>query len=286
LVTFSATVAPSPGLLGSLKFLDNGVPLTGGSDVSLVFGIATFQVSLLAPGTHAITAVYSGASGFATSTSTPLNFEVAPLAGAPTVVSVITNGNIASLAGAQHSRIASLVVTFDKPVQLDANAMSLGLHSSNVLYAGAMQPDGYGALPTSLDVASTDDTTWIITFVGNTENGGDGFNSLKDGVYDLKIDGAKVHARDNANALMAGVSTTTFHRFFGDTGAATTPADGATGVDFQAAVNAGDNLPFRTSFNNPANYKAFLDYNGDGLIGSGDNFQFRSRFNKPLVWRV
>lgn len=286
LVSFTATVAPSPGLLGSVKFLDNGVPLTGATNVSLVFGIATCQVSLLAPGTHAITAVYSGASGFATSTSTPLNFEVAPLAGAPKVVSVVTNGNIASLAGAQHSRIVSLAVTFDKPVQLDPNAMSLALHTNNVIYAGAVQPNGYGALPTSLEFASTDDTTWIITFVGNTENGGDGFNSLKDGVYDLKIDGAKVHARDNANALMAGVSTTTFHRLFGDTGAATTPADGASGVDFQAAVNAGDNLAFRTSFNNPTNYKAFLDYNGDGLIGSGDNFQFRSRFNKPLVWRV
>jgi hypothetical protein len=45
-------------------------------------------------------------------------------------------------------------------------------------------------------------------------------------------------------------------------------------------------LAFRTDFNNPANYKAFLDYNGDGLVGSGDNLQFRSRFNKPLVWRV
>jgi hypothetical protein len=32
--------------------------------------------------------------------------------------------------------------------------------------------------------------------------------------------------------------------------------------------------------------KAFLDFNGDGIINSGDNLQFRNRFNKSLSWSV
>ena len=48
----------------------------------------------------------------------------------------------------------------------------------------------------------------------------------------------------------------------------------------------GSGLQFRGAFNNPANYKAYFDFNGDGLINSGDNLQFRSRFNKLLSWSV
>ena len=53
-----------------------------------------------------------------------------------------------------------------------------------------------------------------------------------------------------------------------------------------AVVNSGDNLTFRGTFNNSANYQAFLDVNGDGTINSGDNLQFRNRFNKALNWTV
>lgn len=175
---------------------------------------------------------------------------------------------------------------FDQAVNLDPNAIRLALHTNNVSYKGELQPTGFGVLPTSLNVVSTDGITWIVTFDGDTDSGADGFQSLRDGVYDLKIDGAKVHSRNELGAIMAGVSTTTFHRLFGDVGAATTPADGAAGVDFQAIVNGADNLTYRSAFNNPAGYKAFLDYNGDGSVASGDNLQFRGRFNKPLTWRV
>jgi hypothetical protein len=64
------------------------------------------------------------------------------------------------------------------------------------------------------------------------------------------------------------------------------PAGGTSGADFFAVVNSGDNLAFRGAFNNAVNYKAYLDFNGDGAINSGDNLQFRNRFNKSLVWRA
>ena len=85
---------------------------------------------------------------------------------------------------------------------------------------------------------------------------------------------------------MAANSTTVLHRLFGDTGAPATPPGGAPGTDFQAIVTTADNLAFRSSFNNPAKYAAYLDFNGDGVINTADNLQFRSRFNKSLTWRA
>ena len=76
------------------------------------------------------------------------------------------------------------------------------------------------------------------------------------------------------------------HRLYGDTNAPVTPAGGTIGVDFEAIDNTGDNLALRGVFNNVANYKSYLDFNGDGFIVTGDNLQFRNRFNKALVWKV
>ena len=205
----------------------------------------------------------------------------------PRIVSVTPNAGLAAFAGAQHSRIVNLQVAFDQPVALEADAMTLALHSNNVVFNGVPQPTGLGAVPTLVLSNSADNKTWTATFAGaNTELGADAFASLVDGVYDFQVDGAKVHPLGNPAVTMAGSSTTTVHRLFGDTGDPSTPAGGTPGVDFQAVVNSGDNLSFRGAFNNDAGYKAFLDFNGDGVINTGDNLQFRSRFNKTLTWRV
>jgi len=205
----------------------------------------------------------------------------------PQLLSVTPNGNIASLAGNQRSRIASLVVVFDQPVQLDPNAVTLALHTNNVSFNGVLQPSGFGSLPSSLNLASSDNITWIVTFTGNTEAGADGLESLKDGVYDVNIDAAKVHLLAAPAITMVANQTMTFHRLYGDTGPPSTPAGGTPGSDFSAVLNSGDNLAFRAAFNKPAGggYQPFLDFNGDGIINSADNLQFRSRFNKSLTWR-
>jgi hypothetical protein len=283
LVTFTATVAPSPGVRGAVSFVDGGVPLPGGSNVALVNGVATLQVSALTPGAHTITATYSGAGAFQPSGSNALSFAVTGSA-APRVVSVVLNGNIPSLAGPQHSRIASAVVTFDQPVQLDAQAFALALHA-NVSNNGVLLSDGYGQLPTSLKASSADNKVWIVTFEGNTEDGADGLHSLKDGVYDLNVNAARVHPLASPGVAMAANLTTTFHRLFGDTNEPDDPSLGATGF-YRAVVNAGDNFVFRGAFNYPANYDAALDFDGDHFVLSGDNFQFRTRFNKAITWQV
>ena len=107
-----------------------------------------------------------------------------------------------------------------------------------------------------------------------------------DGVYDLKIDSAKVHPNGVPGVSMANSLTTTFHRLFGDTSAPETLSVSTAGVDFFAVVNTFDNLIFRGAFNNPFNFNAALDFNGDGAINSGDNLQFRNSFNKALTWKA
>jgi hypothetical protein len=161
--------------------------------------------------------------------------------------------------------------------------MTLALHMNNVSYAGIVQPGGYGTLPASLALNTTDNITWTVTFVGNTEVGFDGLASLKDGVYVLNINGTKVHPAGLPLVNMAASTTTTFHRLYGDTNLPT-----VAGADFSAVLNSADNLQFRNGFNKPAGggYIPYLDFNGDGIINSGDNLQFRTRFNRPLTWTV
>jgi hypothetical protein len=247
----------------------------------------TVNVASNAPANVINTATVAGGGDVnVTNNSANDSTTITPAAAAPQVVSVTVNGNSASLSGPQRSRVASLVVVFDQAVQLDPNALKLALHTNNVSFNGAAQASGFGDLPTTLNSTTTDNSTFVVTFVGNTEVGVDGISSIKDGVYDFIVTGSLVHPFGVPAVSMASNSTTTFHRLYGDTGLPVTPSGGTAGVDFQAIVNSGDNLTFRGAFNNATNYKAFLDFNGDGVINSGDNLQFRTRFNKPLNWRV
>jgi hypothetical protein len=66
-VTFTATVTAGSGTpTGTVQFLD-GATIVGSANLS--GGIGTVSTSLLTPGSHSITAAYTGESGFAASTS-------------------------------------------------------------------------------------------------------------------------------------------------------------------------------------------------------------------------
>jgi hypothetical protein len=286
MVTLTATVSPSPGSAGSVTFLDNGTPIPGGSSVAISGGVAVFTTTSLAVGTHSVSAAYSGATSFAASTSATKSAVINAMPAIPNIVSVTPNGNIQGLAGPQRSRVVNVVVVFNQAVELDANAMRLALHTNNVSIGGVAQPGGYGSLPTNLVVSTLDNVTWTVYFSGNTDAGIEGFESLKDGVYDLNIGAARVHPRGTPSQSMTTNASITFHRLFGDTDAPAAPAGGTPNADFQAIVNTGDNLAFRTAFNNSAGYRPFFDFNGDAIVNTGDNFEFRNRFNKPLTWSV
>jgi ELWxxDGT repeat protein len=282
LVTLTAAVTPNPGDRGAVTFLDGQNILSAG--ISLVRGMATFQTSTLSVGTHSFEAKFSGATGFAPSSSATLNFGVA--INPPRLVSKMVNGNIASLIGPQRSRVVSLVAAFDQPVQLDPGALKLALHTNEVAYGGLAQAMGMGSVPDFLYLASDDQKTWTVTFGGNTEIGDDGLASLKDGVYDFTVEAEKVHPLGMPAISMTGPDTTVFHRLFGDANLPVAPGNVGADIAFEAVVNTGDNLAFRSAFNNAATYDASFDFNGDGIINTGDNFEFRSRFNKMLTWRV
>jgi fibronectin-binding autotransporter adhesin len=284
LVTFTATIAPSPGNAGTVTFLDNGVAIPGGANLAVSGGQAVFSTSTLGVGVHPVTAAYSGAPGFASSTSAPVDVTITSGGTAPTVSSFTINGTAPGFGGAQRSRVVDLTIVFDQAVQLDADAVTLALHP-NVDFGGP-QPGGVGALPTLTVTPSSDNKTFTVTFSGaNTvvDPGADGFPSLKDGVYDYTIVASKVHPLGTPGVSMAANSTGTFHRLFGDINP---PAQ--TGNSFTAIVNTGDNLQFRNAFNKPVGggYLPYFDVNGDGTINSGDNLQFRNRFNKALTWTV
>jgi sugar lactone lactonase YvrE len=104
-LTFTATVSAVPGTpIGAVSFLDGTTPIGQGS---LTGHVATLITSSLAVGSHAITAVYSGDTNFAGSTSSPLtqsilDFSLAPTSGtsgsggAPVTTQTAVPGGIAT----------------------------------------------------------------------------------------------------------------------------------------------------------------------------------------------
>jgi hypothetical protein len=289
LVTFTATVDPSPDASGTVTFRDNGAVIPGGADVDLFDGIAIFATPSLSVGTHPVTAAYSGAPGFDASVSTPINVSIAEPPAAPQVVSIVPNAGIAGYEGPQRSRILNVQYKFDQPVGLDTDAITVAIHSSGVTFRGVAQPNGYGTVPKLVITPSADQTTWTVAFGGFSTDIGrfDGLSSLKDGVYDFHVDAAKIHLLSAPSTVMISDSSYTIYRLFGDTDGPVTPNGGVPGVDFAAVVNTGDNLVFRNAFfTNPGHYVAYLDSDGDGSIRTADNFEFRNRFNKVLTWQM
>jgi autotransporter-associated beta strand protein len=95
-VTFFTRVSPaSQGTgtpTGTVTFQEGSTILgTGPLDTT---GLATFTISILAAGTHTITAAYGGDAGFASSTSSPLLQTVNPGADTTTVLTSSTNPSV------------------------------------------------------------------------------------------------------------------------------------------------------------------------------------------------
>jgi parallel beta-helix repeat protein len=75
-VTLTATVAPSPGTVGTVQFLDGGVAIGGCPAVPLAGGVASCTTPPVTQGTHTLTAVYSGGGAFLGSTSSAVTLAV------------------------------------------------------------------------------------------------------------------------------------------------------------------------------------------------------------------
>ncbi len=90
-VSYVATVsavAPASGIpTGTVAFLDGASTVTACATQALVAGMASCTVTYSIAGSHLITAVYSGDTNFAGSTSAPLNQDVALVESVTTVAS-------------------------------------------------------------------------------------------------------------------------------------------------------------------------------------------------------
>ena len=101
------TPAPDSPPTGTVTFSADGTPL-GGAQPLNSNGIATFTTSTLSVGTHSITAVYSGDSNFAQSTSSPLIQTI--VSSLPETIELVGGNNQSSVYGTGFAQALSVVV--------------------------------------------------------------------------------------------------------------------------------------------------------------------------------
>ncbi len=134
--TFTAAVSPqSPQPTGTIAFLSDGQP--SGSSVNLVSGVASASNINLAitPGTHLITAVYSGDANYKSSVSAPASFTLGTAALSSTTTVTLTpstavQGTAVSVSAAISPAVP--VPTGTAQLMLDGN-----LYGSPVALTGA-----------------------------------------------------------------------------------------------------------------------------------------------------
>jgi hypothetical protein len=177
----------------------------------------------------------------------------------PQVTSVVINGG-----AAQRSRVTTLDVNFDSPVNLPsnpANAFHLVRQSDNA------------TVNLAAAVTTTARTTVTLTFTGGAVD----FGSLADGRYTLTaiavdisssagdLDGTGAGVED-VDYVLVGTPTNGLFRLFGD-------------ITGDGTVSAADFDAFRQSF---GGVNDAFDFNGDGTVSASDFMQFRQRFGGSI----
>ncbi len=153
-VTFTATVASGTSgaatPTGTVQFKDGSGNL--GNAVALSNGTATYSTAALSTGNHSITAVYSGDSANAASTSTSMSYDVAQVAStvsvSSSVSSTLAGQNVtftASLTGKSVSgslqfmdgnTVLATVPLVSCPTTFSTSALGVGVHQISVVYSG------------------------------------------------------------------------------------------------------------------------------------------------------
>ena len=142
-VTLTATVSPAPtgSPLGTISFYD-GETLLGSANLNSS-GVASFSITTLSVGVHSLTAVYSGNTGFAASTSSVVTETVTTVTATTTL-----------LTGSPNPAYAGQSVTFTatvSPAPSGASAGTVSFYNGSILL-------GTGSVNSS-GVASVSSTT-------------------------------------------------------------------------------------------------------------------------------
>jgi Bacterial Ig-like domain (group 3) len=155
-VTFTATVTSSNGIpKGTMAFMDGATTLASGVSVSTTTGRATFATTSLVSGTHSITAVFTGSTGWLNSTSTAIS-QVVNAATTTTVtaspspqttgLSVTISATVTSAAGTPtgtvtfksgSTTLASNVALTGGTASISTTALKTGTDTITVTYNGA-----------------------------------------------------------------------------------------------------------------------------------------------------
>jgi hypothetical protein len=176
-VTFTATVArgvvggATPS--GTVQFKDGSNNL--GSAVALSNGVASYSTSALATGNHNITAVYSGDSANAASTSSSLSYDVAQVAStvsvSSTVNSTLVGQNVtftASITGKSvsgslqfidNSAVLATVPLVACPTTFSTSTLGAGVHQIRVVYSGDANNTPSTSLPLTHTVSTPPSAT-------------------------------------------------------------------------------------------------------------------------------
>jgi hypothetical protein len=215
------------------------------------------QITVLDPaGSGTVDVTVTGPNG-ASPTLAADQFTYA--AAAPTLASVVVNGNNAALAGVQRSMVDSIIYTFNGAVAMAAtNAFSIALNST--FTSGTLPTLTWTAINPNTDGSSAQ---WAVNFSGAGVLNG----SIADGVYDITINGSAVTS--DANPTVTGTSQTdTFYRLFGD--AAGTGS--VTGTDYNALLST-FNLKSTV-----AGYLAYFNEDGASKIDAPNYNAFLANF--------
>jgi hypothetical protein len=200
-VTFSAGVSPAPSTGGTVSFEDGGVSIAGcGSQpVDTGSGAASCTTSSLGTGSHAITAVYSGALGFGGSMSAGLTQTVVK---ADTSTSLVSSANPA---------VAGQKVTYT--ASISASAPGAGSPGGSVAFGdGAATITGCGSVAVSGAQASCSVTYADLTGsphqITASYSGDGNFNSSSSPVLSEVV--SKVPTKLMAAPVRQGLLTLTF----------------------------------------------------------------------------
>ncbi len=230
----------NPAFTASYSGFKNGQTL-GTSDVTGSPSLTTTADGSSTPGAYAITAA-QGSLGSGNYDFSFVNGVLNVTDRSPVFSSFSVNNG-----AAQRSMVKTLSVTFDDTVTIDSGAFTLTLHGTNTTVAATVNASVSGGVVT-------------LTFSGAGVIGG----SIGDGVFDLHVDGSKVH---HGTADLGINQVLAFHRLFGD-------------INGDRTVNSVDQTAFTASFGknngNPAYNNAF-DFDNNNAVNNTDNGQFRLR---------
>ena len=183
-VTFTATVTPPTGSTtptGSITYMDGSTTLGTGTLNSA--GIATYTTATLTPGQHSVTAVYSGDSNNAGSTSNPVTVTVSLAQTSTALTASATSVNVganvtftATVTQNPGSAVPTGTVTFMDGAKTlgkgtlnglgvatyTTSTLALGQHSVNAVYSGDSGNAGSTSNSLTVTVALEQTSTALI----------------------------------------------------------------------------------------------------------------------------